>query len=1215
MVDGFAAFLSGGFEAKSNLVLRGAYFLALSLVLASLLTAGTISASIADPLPKAATPTFSPAAGTYTSPQNVTIKCSTSGATIKYTLDGSTPTSISPTYSNPIFLNATTTVKAFAFASRYRDSDVASRTYTINLPKVATPTFNPPAGTYYSAQSVVIQCTTQGATIRYTTNGGEPSTSSLVYSSPIQVSTTTTLKAKAFKTDWLDSNTASATYNIKVATPTFSPAGGTYSSPQSVTIQCATIGATIRYTTDGSIPSSSSPVFSGSVIVGSSATVRAKAFNNGMLDSDIANATYIINIPIVATPTFSPAGGTYSSPQNVTIHSATIGATIRYTTDGSEPSSSSPIFSGSIMISSSATVRAKAFKSGMLDSNTASSTYIINLPKVTTPTFNPGGGTYNGAQSVALLCNTSGAVIRYTTDGSEPSSSSSIYSSPIQVSSNITLKAKAFKAGMLDSDAASATYIIIVPKVAAPTFNPTGGNYSLFQSVTLTCATTGATIRYTTDGSDPDLASTVYILPILVNVTSTIKAKAFMTGMTDSDTAMATYVINIPKVSTPTFNPGGGSYNSAQNVSIACGTTGATIRFTVDGSNPVSSSAVHNAPIAVATNMTIKARAFMAGWTDSDIATATYLVIILPPPKVATPTFSPGAGIFVLSATVAVNCSTAGATVRYTTDGSEPSASSTGYSVPILVNSNITVKAKAFKAGMTDSDTATAIYTITIPKVATPTFAPGAGTYSTAQTVSLTCSTASATIRFTIDGSNPSSSSAAYSTPIAIATNITVKAEAFVAGWTDSDTASATYVIVVLPPPKVLTPVFNPLGGSYSSSQNVALSCSTVGAMIRYSLDGSDPGSSSAAYSTPIRVNSNTTIKARAFLSGMTDSDTATATYTIKTGAQEPTNTTTKVATPAFTPVGGTYSSSQNVELSCATSEATIRFTVDGSEPSSYSAIYSTPIVVRATTTVKAKGFAAGMNDSDTATATYTITVVGGKVVTPTFDPWGGDYSSAQTVNIQCATAGATIRYTINGDQPSPSSPVYSGPIWVNVSTTIKARAFLDGMIDSDTASTTYAIDLERASSANPFLGVGFVYPLVAVVAVVALVGGALFLKFGRISGKTEEIEAEPPANADDQVQSPLPASVEPERIETPPPIGIVQQPVPKPESIDLKRVEPHPPSSSIQQPVPVVETDQPVGHEILKCPSCGRECSKKEYDDGLCWRCELLEFEKRCSR
>ncbi len=1208
--------MSGGFEAKANLLSRRAYFLALSLMLASLLTVNAISVSMAAPLPKAETPKFSPAGGTYTSPQNISISCGTTGATIRYTLDGSTPTSMSPNYSKPIFLNTTTTIKAVASAPpRYRDSDVASATYTINLPKVATPTFNPPGGTYYSAQSVSIQCTTQGATIRYTTNGAEPSISSPAYSSPIPLSISTIIKAKAFKTDWLDSNTGSATYSIKVATPTFSPAGGTYTSPQTVTIQCATVGATIRYTTDGSVPSSSSPVFPGSITVSASATVRAKAFMNGMSESDTADATYIINIPKVATPTFSPAGGTFSSPQNVVIQCTTFGATIRYTTDGSLPSSSSPIFLGSVMISTSATVRAKAFKSGMLDSDTASATYVINIPKVTTPTFNPGGSTYNTAQSVALLCNTSGAVIRYTTDGSEPSVSSSLYTSPISVSANVTLRAKAFMAGMLDSDTASATYVIIIPKVAAPTFNPPGGNYSAFQSVVLSCTTSGATIRYTTDGFDPTSISPIYYAPILVNVTTTIKAKAFMTGMTDSDVRIAVYTITLPKVATPTFNPGVGTYSSPQNVSLTCTTAGATIRFTVDGSNPVSSSAVYSTPITVATNMTIKAKAFATGWTDSDVAVATYVIVILPPPKVATPTFSPGAGTYVLSATVTIDCSTVGATVRYTTDGSEPSASSTVYSMPVLVNSNITLKAKAFKAGMTDSDIATGGYTISIPKVATPTFAPVAGTYSAAQTVSLSCSTAGATIRFTIEGSNPSSSSTAYSAPIVVASNLTVRTRAFLAGWGDSDIAMATYVIVVLSPPKVTTPVFTPFGGSYSSSQNVTLSCNTAGATIRYTSDGSDPSSLSATYSTPIQVNANTTIKARAFMSGMIDSDIATATYAI-TSAQEPTNITTKVATPTFAPVGGTYSSPQNVELSCATPGATIHFTVDGSEPSSSSTVYSAPIVVRATTTVKAKGFVDGMNDSDTATMTYTITAAGGKVATPTFDPWGGDYSSAQTVTIQCATAGATIRYTINGDQPSFSSAVCSGPISLNVTTTIKARAFLDGMTDSDTASTTYVIDPERGASANPFSGGGLIYPLGAVVGVVALVGGALFLKFGKSGGNTKEIEVEPPSYADEHVKpAPLPVSKEPERIESLPPVGIAKQPVPKPDSIESKQVEPHPPSSNIPQPAPVVETSKPVAHEIRKCPSCGKECSKKEYNDGLCWRCELLEFEKRCSR
>ena len=66
------------------------------------------------PQPTAATPTFSPAGGTYYEAQNVSISCATEGATIRYTLDGTNPSESSPIYSSPISITETTTVKAFA---------------------------------------------------------------------------------------------------------------------------------------------------------------------------------------------------------------------------------------------------------------------------------------------------------------------------------------------------------------------------------------------------------------------------------------------------------------------------------------------------------------------------------------------------------------------------------------------------------------------------------------------------------------------------------------------------------------------------------------------------------------------------------------------------------------------------------------------------------------------------------------------------------------------------------------------------------------------------------------------------------------------------------------------------------------------------------------------------------------------------------------------
>ena len=78
------------------------------------------------------------------------------------------------------------------------------------------------------------------------------------------------------------------------AAPTFSPAGGTYSTAQSVTISCGTEGATIYYTTDGSDPTASSTQYTGAITISSSTTLKAIAVKDGV-SSAVASATYTIN--------------------------------------------------------------------------------------------------------------------------------------------------------------------------------------------------------------------------------------------------------------------------------------------------------------------------------------------------------------------------------------------------------------------------------------------------------------------------------------------------------------------------------------------------------------------------------------------------------------------------------------------------------------------------------------------------------------------------------------------------------------------------------------------------------------------------------------------------------------------------------------------------------------------------------------------------------
>jgi hypothetical protein len=85
-----------------------------------------------------ATPTFSPAGGNYTTAQSVTLSVATSGASIRYTLDGSTPTAGSTLYSGPITVSGTTTINAVGIKSGLSNSPVASATYTIGSAQSCT---------------------------------------------------------------------------------------------------------------------------------------------------------------------------------------------------------------------------------------------------------------------------------------------------------------------------------------------------------------------------------------------------------------------------------------------------------------------------------------------------------------------------------------------------------------------------------------------------------------------------------------------------------------------------------------------------------------------------------------------------------------------------------------------------------------------------------------------------------------------------------------------------------------------------------------------------------------------------------------------------------------------------------------------------------------------------------------------------------------------
>ncbi len=344
-------------------------------------------------------PTFIPTTGTYSTDSSVTITEATPGAVIHYTsATGSSipsdPTSASPVYSSPIAVSGNGTVmtiKAIAAESGMHDSPEVTATYTINYSQVSTPSFTPSAGGFQTQGQVTVTITSSaGATIYYTTDGSTPTkTTGQPYTAPFNVTTTEKITAIAYKDGMADSTVNTATYTLQDATPTFSPVAGTYTTPQNVSISTTMPGTvTIRYTIDGvTMPTDTTGlVYSAPISVTASETLRAIAYESGWADSAVSPAAYTITGTVV-TPTFSPAplGFGFTSAQNVSISSTTPGASFRFTTDGSTPTSTSGTqYSGPVNIAMNLTLKAVAYESGWADSDVCSSDYYVEDGVVTT---------------------------------------------------------------------------------------------------------------------------------------------------------------------------------------------------------------------------------------------------------------------------------------------------------------------------------------------------------------------------------------------------------------------------------------------------------------------------------------------------------------------------------------------------------------------------------------------------------------------------------------------------------------------------------------------------------------------------------------------------------------------------------------------------------------------------------------------------------------
>ena len=152
---------------------------------------------------------------------------------------------------------------------------------------VSTPQFEPDGGTFTSAQTVVISCSTVGATIHYNINSeNDPTENDPTYSTPISVTISgTVIKAKAFKTDMDASSVATATYTIKPNAPTIEAEGS------AITIT-GDEGCTFYYTTNGDAPTNASTQYTAPFTLESDCTIKAIAYDTYGNSSNVKTFTY-----------------------------------------------------------------------------------------------------------------------------------------------------------------------------------------------------------------------------------------------------------------------------------------------------------------------------------------------------------------------------------------------------------------------------------------------------------------------------------------------------------------------------------------------------------------------------------------------------------------------------------------------------------------------------------------------------------------------------------------------------------------------------------------------------------------------------------------------------------------------------------------------------------------------------------------------------------
>ena len=283
-------------------------------------------------------------------------------------------------------------------------------------------------------------------------------------------------------------------------------------------------------------------------------------------------------------------------------------------------------------------------------------------------------------------------------------------------------------------------------------------------------------------------------------------------------------------------------------------------------------------------------------------------------------------------------------------------------------------------------------------------------------------------------------------------------------------TSSAYYYIKCSSSAPALQLSASPDGGQIGIGQTIKLSVTYNGSDISgcdiyYTLNGSTPSKSSTRYNSGITIDSDCTLKAIAYKNGYKTSDVLTVKYTVVD------------ITLTADPAGGNVTKGTVVHLYSNKSNASIRYTLNGSTPSLGDPIYKPTegIVINQSCTLKATAKINGKNNSiiSTPVMEWKFTISSGKLVL-TATPSGGQVSKGSVVKLETKAGGTTVSadiyYTLNGTTPTKSSTKYtSSGITINSDCTLKAIAYKSGYETSNIFTSSYTIQNDVTLTANSY--------------------------------------------------------------------------------------------------------------------------------------------------